>query len=973
MDKNIQNQRILEINALPPRSTVLPEGKITSLDGEYNFRYNGGSWDKIDVPSMWQFRGYSHPRYTNTDYPFPFNPPYVGTFNPIGEYKRTFEIKNPAKRTIIHFAGVDNAYYVYINDKEVGFAKGSRNPHEFDITEYIKKGENSLYVKVYTYSDASYLEAQDMLLASGIFRSVYLIETDEVSVWDYTIKTTMTEIEVSVDVDLKQDWSIKVSVDGEISTDKKHSFVINNPILWNAEEPNLYEVVIELYYKDELRERHTKKVGMREIAVIDGVFSINKTPVKMKGVNRHEHTPQNGRAIDFETTKKELELLKDCNVNAIRCSHYPNNPFFYELCNELGFYVVDEADLETHGCGVTGDQGYLSKHPDWLDAYLDRVRRMYERDKNETCVVIWSVGNECGKGQNLIDCAAYLKNSYITKPVLYPQDDMHTPLFTDFRQAGYMPLWSYDQLDFETGKIGNNNQPIICTEFAHSMGNGPGALAEYWQRIFDYKSYCGGFIWEFKSLGFYKDGQILYGGDFGEVNHALNFNLDGLLFSDGSLKPAMIELKNILSPAKASYENGSIKILNRNNFKNLNYLKLKMELLENYNVIDTRSIDSLDVAPGEAIAIEPMKPQELKPGAEYRINLTFTDGDKVISKQQVELPYKGLKKQYPKNNFLYELKEDEISGDDFKICFNNGVISYYEKNGDVIINSPMKMSFYRKPTDNDGIKGKWNGLTGTWDKALLNNMEFFAQACEISENKDEVTFRYSGKILPEGRYVGYFAEICYHIYAGGVVLVNMSGEPYGNMPEILPRIGVYFELDKQMENVEWYGRGEHENYCDRKQSAIFGLYNKKIADMSVYYERPQENANRCDTYFVNVTDNNKKGLTVIGSDRFEFSSHDYSLDNLIIAEHRNELIKSDKNYLYIDYKNRGLGSASCGPNPEFEYELRSHSFRFAFVIKAYDGVDLSEYEFDVKTAKLSQQYIKNIVKTERENFECRED
>ena len=471
---NIENPKLLNINRLPARSTVCAEGRTISLDGEYDFKFDGGAWGKIQVPSMWQFKGYGIPRYTNTVYPFPFNPPYVGNYNPVGEYKRIFVMDTVTAKTILHFDGVDNAFYVYVNGEMAGFSKGSRLACEFDISSLVKQGENELYIKVYTYSDASYLEAQDMVLASGIFRSVYLIQTDEVSVWDYTIKTTMEQIEVSVDAALQTDWRVEITADNNTVIGTKHTFKIKEPKLWNAEEPNLYKVEIRLYYKDEIRETHTKNVGLREVDIIDGVLCVNKAPIKLKGVNRHEYVPDNGRAIDYRTTKKELMLLKRNNVNAIRCSHYPNNPFFYELCNELGFYVMDEADLETHGCGVTGDQGFLSKSPAWQSAYLDRVKRMYERDKNETCIIIWSVGNECGNGENLVKCAEYLKAAYINKPVLYPQDDGHIPAFTDFRQCGYCPIWALSQMEYETDKL--SSKPVVMTEYAHAMGNGPGAL-----------------------------------------------------------------------------------------------------------------------------------------------------------------------------------------------------------------------------------------------------------------------------------------------------------------------------------------------------------------------------------------------------------------------------------------------------------------------------------------------------------------
>ncbi len=951
--KDIQNPKILHKNRLSSRSTILPVGKIMSLNGEYDFCYDGGEWEKLKVPSMWQYHGYGKARYTNVLYPFPFNPPYTGNYNPVGEYKKKFIIEKLPSKTILHFDGVDGAFYVYINGKEIGFSKGSRLPHEFDVSDYIVEGENELYVKVYTYSDASYLEAQDMILASGIFRSVYLIFSDAVSVWDYTIKTTMNEIEVSVKADLKEDWYIKISVDGQETNEKSHTFKIKNPRLWNAEEPNLYDVEIFLYYKDELKERHIKKVGLREIEIIDGVLCLNKTPIKLKGVNRHEYTCDNGRVIDYETTKKELLLLKENNVNAIRCSHYPNNPFFYTLCNELGFYVMDECDLETHGCGATGDQGFLSKNHDWESAYLDRIERMYERDKNETCIIIWSVGNECGNGENLVKCAEYLRNCEIKKPILYPQDNASDPQFTDFRQCGYCPVWVLEQKEYETTRW--CNKPVIMTEYAHAMGNSPGALYEYWEKIYKYKTFAGGFIWEFKNHGVLADDTILYGGDFDDYNNAYNFNLDGFLFSDGTPKPALKELAWVMSSIWVSYDDGVV-IKNTNDFTEIS--GLKWELMENYTVIKSGKLKDV-ILPQKSIKFSVL-PDEYKKGAIYRINIIYKNDIK-----QVEIPYKLPKEEFKKEKFTYECNSDYIKGDNFEIKFENGMIAYYKVENDVLLDKPIKPNFYRKPTDNDGIKGKMERITSVWDKSFLRYFELFCEDEKIEKYDDEVIFIYKGKILPEGAFVGYFAEISYHIYDGGKVLLSLKAEPYGKMPEILPRIGFCFELPKDFDEVKWYGRGEHENYADRKKSSVYGLYEKNVSDMSVHYERPQENGNRCDTYFVNIGK-----LNVTGSEKFEFSVHDYSFDNLMNANHKGEIEKSDTNYLYVDYKQRGLGSASCGPEPEEEYELKPHSFRFSFMLKKNDGI-FENFKFDETTDKLSDSYTYVPIEKIAENFDCR--
>lgn len=994
--REYENNHCIHINRLPARSTVIPSQKggiyyynknesenIIILNGDYDFTYEGIKQGKTDVPSMWQYRGFGKPRYTNVYYPIPFMPPYVGKYNPVGEYERVFEIRELPEKCILHFDGVDSAFYVYINDVFVGFSKGSRLPSEFDITSMIKKGENKIYIKVYTFSDGSYMECQDMILASGIFRDVYLICTSSVSVWDYRIMPTCDgfDIKVVTDGELSDDTEICVTCENKKITHKAEretEFKINieNPVWWNAEEPYLYDIEIALIKNGKTLEVHSKRMGMREshIDYDNGIFMLNDTPVTFKGVNRHEYNPENGRAVTYEQTKQELLLIKENNFNAIRCSHYPNNPYFYELCSEIGIYVVDECDLETHGSWVTGDQGALSDNPEWIDAYMDRAQRMYERDKNETCIVVWSLGNESGTGQNLVRLSEYFAAAEIKKPIIYTQDDAKHPQYTDFYQVGYVPLWAVEEGDYFQRLYAKYEKakPVVFTEFAHMMGNSPGLLYEYWRYIYSHPTFVGGFIWEFKNHGIYKDGTYLYGGDFDDANNAYNFCLDGMLRSDSTPKPSLNEAKNVLSPVWAELDNDSISILNTNDFKSLNCLDITWELAEEYNVIKSGKLD-INTPPHGRYRFD-IPDFKKNTGCKYYINIITKENGREIGKTQIEIPERTKKKPFLKKPFKYTLGNDEIYGDNFKICFSYGMLSYYEVDGKVLINEPMRVNFYRKPTDNDGIKGKHEIVTGKWDEALIRIFDFNPITSDIKAYEDEVIFEYRGKTCPDGRYVGFDTVLKYRIYKDGVILTEFYGEPYGKMPNVLPKIGFEIKLNKQYNTAEWFGRGIIENYADRKSGTPIGLYKLPVEDMSFEYDRPQENGNRCDNRFVNMISDNNGGITVFGADTFDFTVHDYSLENLMKAEHFGEIEKSKENYLYIDYKTRGLGNASCGSEPERCHELYPHTFRFVFGIKPYttteSALDFAQTAFVVRTEKLSDEYIYNPKKMKKQNFDC---
>lgn len=995
--KRLYNPQFTGENRLSPRATVIPalhsgvfyknrleSELILDLNGSYKFCYrkeddisdfyslafDDSDWDNLSVPSMWQYHGYSLPVYPNIEYPIPFVPPFVGSENPVGYYRKRFTAEKGGKK-ILYFGGVDCAFFVYLNGEYIGFSKGSRIPAEFDVTKYLEDGENLLAVKVFTYSDGTYMENQDMLLASGIFRDVMLYTLNDEYVWDYHIRTENNKIIADITLEGSDftDTEVTFSVNKIKETkqaSKSLSFIIEieNPTQWNAELPFTYTVNIELNKKGKLLEIHTKKIGFAEFELKDNAIKLNGRQITIKGINRHEHDPKNGRAVTVELIEKELRLIKAHNFNAIRGSHYPNNPAFYEICTELGIYVMNEADIETHGAWLCGDMGYFSKHPDWYDAYFDRVSRMYERDKNETCISIWTLGNENGDGENLHKCFKYLREQDPKRPIMLTGDDRINPVYSDFRFIAYFTMAKFKDYEGE-------GKPVMMLEYGHAMGNSPGLMKDTWDYVYKHRHVAGGYVWEFKNHGYYsedKNGRVFYkyGGDFGDINHWSNFSMDGYCLSDGTPKPSLTECKNVLAPTYVYSENDKIYLMNTNDFRPLDYITMRYSITEDYNLIRNGEEKLTSVMPYESVELKiDTKIDSPKAGAEYFLNIDFTDENgNEIAKKQVSLGILIPKKVFTAEKEAWKIAKDEnnieIILKDAKIRFNKGMLYYYEKDGKVLLNEPIKLNLYRAPTDNDGVVNWAERWITKWNKALYPYFNFFMTDSSVTKADDSVNVNIIGKWAPISKYEGFDIEIAYTVYKGGKILVNLHGTPYGEFAATLPRIGFIIPLNSSFSAATWYGRGEDECYCDRCEHCNFGLYSKNIADMNFMYDIPQECGTRVDTRFLKIA-NKESSLSVVGSDSFTFSYHDFSLDDLIKARHRNELNKSDKNYLYVDYQMRGIGSHSCGPDPEECYELRPHEFRFAFMLCAEENenelLTIARSDFGIKTAKLSGTHV----------------
>ncbi len=965
--KYIANQNMLGENRLPARALLLPAQKrgvthrnftesdrVQLLRGDWSFRWlqedtfapfwlpeeNDGDWDTLPVPSMWQFHGYGTCYYPNVRYCFPYDPPYIHRSNPVGLYRKRFIAKR-GKRAILRFLGVDNAFFVWLNGSYVGFSKGSRIPAEFDVTDVLKDGENLLAVKVYTFSDASYLENQDMLMASGIFRDVMLVFTGENALWDeailpdvsgFTVKYACTRAETPAVIrfTLCDAAGHVCAAEEQPAAEKGEAFLpLQNAILWNAEQPYLYTLYTEIVENGAVTESHTKKAGIAKSEIKGDRLLMNGVPITLKGVNRHENNAKEGRALTAAQIETELNDIRNNNLNAIRCSHYTNHPLFYELCSELGIYVMDEADCETHGAECTGDQGALNKDDGWFGAFFDRVSRMYEINKNETCINIWSLGNECGSGQNAQKCVAWLCKQDVKKPVK-DSDDASLPCGR-FHLTGYMPMQTLLDSVPEDG-------PLMMLEYAHAMGNSPGGLEDIWNWVYENEHCCGGYVWEYKSHGFYTEGRngrprYLYGGDFPDKYHWSNFSLDGYHTSDGTPKPSWRELKEVSAPAYVRWEDHGVSVKNTNDFLPLDGVTLRCTVCANGEPV--RSTE---------ISVDGLKPHEwtwvpLHLGTQGLSGLVtcdcvFYQNGRVIAHKQKILA--DLPLQQPETGlFAHTVEHTEndvtVRGEGFSVEVTDGLLSGLVRDGRRVLDAKMRLNCMRAPTDNDGIVGFSPRLIGDWEDHLLDSLRFGCYEVMVDDAPAAVTVTAKGKLLPYCHLWGFDTVLCYRIGAKGETRVEVDLTPYGDdLPSVLPRVGVVFELSGEYSHCCWFGRGPEENYPDCKAHTPVGIYEADVETMNFIYDVPQETGNHSDCRKVTVSGGEKK-LTVSGS--FSFSFHDFSLDALTKARHRDELEKSGRRWLYIDYKHRGLGSNSCGPQPEELYELRPEHFHWSFTVR----------------------------------------
>jgi beta-galactosidase len=948
--------------------------------------YDISKWEEIPVPGNWQMYGYGIPIYVNTDYPFVVvDPPKIPhDNNPVGSYRVNFEVPNnwDGREVFIHFAGVKSAFYLWLNGNKIGYSQGSMTPAEFNITPYLTKGENVLAVEVYRWSDGSYLEDQDMWRLSGIYRDVFLFSTSQVHIRDYFVKTDLDEdyrdAQLKVDVELKNysnydcdKYSIEAKLFGpdmEVieasmnigditinkNTDTKIELTqsIYNPKKWTAETPNLYQLVLLLRKGNgKIIETTESKIGFREIEIKDSRLVVNGVPVYLKGTNRHEMHPKYGQHIPLETMIKDITLMKNFNINTVRTSHYPNDPYWYKLCDEYGIYVVDEANVESHGAN-----GILPRsNPKWKAAVIDRMKSMIQRDKNHPSVIMWSLGNEAGMGDNFFAMRDYAHEVDPSRPVHYE----------GYNEAGDVYSMMYPTIESmnEYAKGGNIKPYFIC-EYVHAMGNGCGNIQEYWDVIENNPKFIGACVWDWVDQGLSKTDSngtefFAYGGDYGppETPSNGNFCLNGLIFPDRTYSAKLWEIKKVyqnISVEAVDLLNGKVNIRNKYCFTNLNKFIAKWELSEDGVVIKNGEIGKINIDPlKNKIVTIPYYDIETQPGAEYWLKISFTHPQNYlyakegheVAWDQFKIPFKSKSTEFKHVikkspiKITESKKEIKISGNKFSVIFSksSGTIQSLSYSGNEFIlnkeevNGGPILNVYRAPLDNDiGIKGEWN-------KIGLNKAELQVELIK-SELLDEMTAGVTVKINHKFNNGSGFLHNCtYTVLGNGDIYADNQFIPYGNLPS-LAQMGISFVIEKEFINIKWFGRGPFENYSDRKTAAAVGLYSSTVEEQYVPYPKPQANGSKQDVRWALFSNPQDEGLMIIKrSQPFSLNALHYSQNDLENATHTNELKQRDEIYLTISGFERGVGNESCGPKILEQYEVKAKPTAFSYILRPYDS------------------------------------
>ena len=1027
-----ENPEIFQINREAPRATfynyastdkALAENDwknssfYKSLNGTWSFYYADSvqarpadfyktdfslkGWDTISVPSNWEMHGFGLPIYTNVVYVFPKNPPFIPhNMNNVGSYKRDFEIpENWENKTIyLHFAGVSGAMYVYINGVLVGYNEGSKTPAEFNITKHLKSGKNQIAVQVLRWSDASYIEDQDFWRLSGIERDVYLRADNPIAIHDFKVGSDLLNdykdgafslnIELKNTKNVSEQRQLKVELldanqnkvfaetkSIEVSTAKSTVLfedIISNAKPWTAETPNLYTALITLSDSENKEVQATSvKVGFRNIKIKNNQFLVNGKPILIKGVNLHDHDEKTGHVITEDLTLKDLTLMKQNNVNAIRCSHYPKNPFFYALCDKYGFYVIDEANIETHGMGTTNqglDKNEEAKkvHPayrdDWKAAHLDRTIRMFERDKNHPSIVTWSLGNEAGNGDNFYVTYKWLKEHDTSRPVQYEgathyeNTDIQAPMYDRIPQ-----LIEYAE--------NNPKRPLILCEYSHAMGNSLGNFKDYWDVIRKYDVLQGVFIWDWVDQGLVsqtEDGQKYwgYGGDFGaaHLQNDANFCLNGVVNPDRTPHPALEELKKVYQNihfSEADFTTGRVKVINEYFFTNLNNFIIDWELFEEGEKIASGNIGVIDVAPGASQILQLNLPKFDYTKKEYALN--------IYASTNVELPLllKGFlvaKEQFISGTFTPEFKNNTddaivVSSNQKNVQFKSkavtvsfdiktGMLSELDYgNGNMILKG-VQPNFWRATTDND-FGFNMPKHFGVWKEATENQTLISMQLMDGNKFLDLGSIE-QDKLLKHNAVSLQMVyalpndmaktQIDYQIEASGQITVkNSLIDVKADLPN-LPRFGNNFIIKNNYNQVNWYGRGPLENYQDRKTSQFIGKYKAPVSELYYPYIRPQENGYRTDIRWVSFTDSTGKGIKITGTNPLSFSAHhqynsDFDAGKTKSQTHTTDIIQRDFVNINMDNEQMGIGGdTSWWTRPLEQYQIKAKNQSYSYSI-----------------------------------------
>ena len=1002
-----ENLSVLHENTMPARAYYIPASKrmdnlvehreesdrMQLLNGTWKFQYFNSiydiqdsffeknydteNFDEIQVPSVWQMAGYDTHQYTNIRYPFPFDPPYVPQDIPCGAYVHTFEYSRDEKapKSFLNFEGVDSCFYVWINGSYIGYSQVSHMTSEFDVTDVLQDGTNTVAVLVMKWCDGSYLEDQDKFRMSGIFRDVYILKRPKQAISDYHIKTRIEDMLAKVEIEMKfySPLNVKISIEdrngavvalGSIAEEGTAVLEIASPELWNTENPYLYKLILET--ENEVIVDH---IALRKIEIKDQVIYLNGQKIKFRGVNRHDSDPVTGFTINPEQITTDLTLMKQHNFNAIRSSHYPNAPFFYEMCDKYGFMVIDEADIEAHGPFMIyrkEDTDYnrfkrwnemIADDPAWEEAIVDRVKLMVERDKNRFCIVMWSMGNESAYGCNFEKALEWTKNF----------DPDRITQYESARYRNYDETYDYSNLDVYSRMYPalseiqeyldkDGSKPFLLVEYCHSMGNGPGDFEDYFQMIQDNDKMCGGFVWEWCdhaiAHGTAENGKTIYayGGDHGEEIHDGNFCMDGLVYPDRTVHTGLLEYKNVYRPARViSYnkESGELVLHNYMDFDDLkDYVKISYELTQDGLVISKGILPEFSVAPhGEGKTNLKINVPEngkcyLKLIYHLKKELPLLDEDHILGFDEIEVSKEDTKcklaeKWIPETVVDSELQVNEndtqihIKGREFAYTIDKRTALFTEMKfaGREYLNHPMELNIWRAPTDNDMyIKSEWK--KAHYDKAYTR-----AYTTEVVQGKHGVKITSHASVVAETVQKILDVTITWKIEAAGKIDADIAVTKDDEFPD-LPRFGVRMFLDKKLSAARYFGMGPQESYCDKHQAASHGLYQANVDDLHEDYIRPQENGSHYDCEYVELN-NSRYGIVVSAENAFSFNASYYTQEELEKKTHNYELTESDSVVFCVDYALNGIGSNSCGPVVLDQYRFNDVLFRFQFTLVPY--------------------------------------
>ncbi len=1022
-----QNPAIIDVNTEPPHATLIPFQDAASaqtgqreesdyfslLNGTWQFHwaqgpndtpedfyrtdYDASGWDEIPVPSNWQLLGdYDGPIYTNINHPFPADPPRVPTdTNSVGSYRTTFNVPDAwqEKQLFLHFAGVQSAMYAWVNGQRVGYSEDSMTPAEFNVTEFVQPGSNTLAVQVINWSDGSYLEDQDFWRMSGIFRDVFLFATPAVHLRDYAFTTDLDENYTDATANLRlhltnyadsnfQTHNVRVLLlnaqrdtilQDQIAVEKpipvgqemvvEASYDVPSPLLWSAEQPNLYQLTLSLEDANgSTTEVISSRVGFREVGIENGQFLVNGVSIYFKGVNRHELDPEKGRVISEASMRQDIELMKQHNINAVRTSHYPNDPRWYALTDEYGLYVIDEANVESHQLWNEGRSPVLDTA--WQAAFVARGVAMAERDKNHPSIVMWSLGNETGDGPNTQAMADTIRKLDPTRLIHYESTKQET---YGKQPSGYDVIANmYARTDqIIAFHAQDTTRPIILCEYAHAMGNSLGNLQDYWDVIEAYPRMQGGFIWDWVDQGLKKttdEGTAYwaYGGDFGDFPNDGDFCINGLVFPDRTPQPEILEAKKVFQYVKVepvSLPNRRFRITNAYHFSNLGALTVDWEVLRDGEVWQSGTLGSLALAPGESQVVRiPVKAMIRQNDAEYLLTLSFVlneatpwaEAGHEVAWEQFSLSKRApLAAQVdldamPSLSFQQADGKIQITGSNFTAGFDErvGGLTSLVYGQQELMTAPLLPNVWRAPTDNDSGGGD-QSFAHHWRGAGLDRATFVPKtvnAQQLNEQAVQVTVEGSMQAQdnPSMSLLNY--EGVYTVYGSGAITLENRFRVAKDAPP-LPKVGLSLQVPAAMDQLAWYGRGPHETYADRLTGAKIARYEGSVAEQYTPYVLPQENGNKTQVRWVTLTNADGVGLFANGwpTNLLNVSAHQYDLKEFDQATHTYQVKPTDRVTLNLDYAQMGLGGDdSWTPATHKEYLLDSTSYSYRVRLRPVD-------------------------------------